>query len=80
MYLASELELVRFHVYPAAAEADAFGFQTQPLLNRVIAAQLDFAAGAEHALPGQSKGTMQDARYLAGMAWEACSFGNCTVS
>ena len=62
--LRSELELVRLHVYAPPAEAHAFGFQPQPLFNRGIPTQLDLAAGAEHALPGQSERSMQHSRYL----------------
>jgi hypothetical protein len=51
----SEFPLAPFHVYAAATEIDSLGFQSQTLFDRGIAGQLDVAACAEHALPGQSE-------------------------
>lgn len=54
-----------FHVDAAAAERNTFGFQAEALLKTRFPAQLDFAAGAEDALPGESDGSTQDADDLA---------------
>jgi hypothetical protein len=52
------------HVYAAAAENHSFGFQPEPLLDRVVASQFDFAAGTQNALPGKPEGTVENHRYL----------------
>ena len=44
---------MRLHVDPLSTEADAFHPEPQALLVCCIAAQLDLAAGADDALPGQ---------------------------
>jgi hypothetical protein len=44
-----------FHVHAATAEAHAFGFQAESLLDSVITGKLDFAARPEHSLPGKSE-------------------------
>lgn len=56
----SGLPLVRFHIHLAAAETHAFGFEPESLFYGGIAAQLDFAPGAEHPLPGKSKAMSED--------------------
>ena len=55
-----ELPLVCLHIHLPPAEPNALGFQAQPLLEGRIAAQLDFAACAQHTLPGQSEPTIQN--------------------
>jgi len=40
--------------HAAAAEADPFGFQAQALFESRFASQTDFAARAEHAVPGEA--------------------------
>ena len=56
------------HVDLAAAKADAFSFETQTLFDSGVAAEFDFAAGTENALPRQTVGTAQDLGNLAGRA------------
>ena len=48
-------ELVPFHVNPAAAEDYAFCLQTQSLLDGMITTEFDFSAGAQNAMPRQTK-------------------------
>jgi hypothetical protein len=56
--------LTLFHVHLPPAKADALGFQAQPLLDGRIAAQLDFSARSQDALPGQSEAAMQHLCHL----------------
>jgi hypothetical protein len=53
-----ELKFMRLHIHAATTKTDAFGFQSQALLNRRIAAQLDLATCPENPLPGQSERTV----------------------
>ncbi len=54
-------------------EAHAFGFQPQTLLERRLAAQADFAACAEHAVPGQPVSALpQQLHHQAVMQRVAC--------
>jgi hypothetical protein len=71
---------VRLHIHFSPAEAHAFGFEPQPLLNSGIAAQLDLASGAEYALPRQSKTVAQNRRDLPRCPWKSRSPGDATVS
>jgi hypothetical protein len=48
----SELELMQPHVNAPAAKRHAFVFEAQPLFESRRAAQFDFTAGSNHALPG----------------------------
>lgn len=65
---------MRFHIHPPTAEADAFGFETQSLLNGRIAAEFDFSSCTEHSLPRQSKAVSKDSGNLACRTWKArCS-------
>ncbi len=72
--------LVRFHICTTTSEADTFGFQAKTLLQGRVAAQLDFAAGAEHALPGQAIGSAQNLCDLASVSGKARSPGDRAVS
>jgi len=56
--VACKTEFVRFHIHPPSAEAHTFTFQPQPLFNGRISAQLNLAARAQNAMPGQSERTM----------------------
>jgi len=55
---------VGFHVHAASSEAHTFSFQAQTLFDGRVPTELDLAARAEHALPGQTDGASQDPRYL----------------
>ena len=68
-----------FHVDAAAAEGDAFGFEAKALLKAGFSTQLDFTAGAENALPGESDGAAQDADDLAGGAGMSGSAGDSAI-
>jgi hypothetical protein len=46
---------VRPHVHTSATKRHSFRFQAQPLLNRMVAAQLDLAARAHNPVPGHVK-------------------------
>ena len=46
-----EWKLVQPHVDAPAAEGDAFAFEAQPLFHPRMRAELDFAAGTDHAMP-----------------------------
>ncbi len=71
---------MKFHVDAAAAKGDAFGFEAETLLKSRLAAEFDFSAGTENALPGQSDGPAQDADDLAGGAGMSSSTGDRAVS
>ncbi len=63
--------MVLLHVNPRAAESNTFVFQPETLFHSRFAGEQDFAAGAYHALPGQTAGGMQCPGHLAGGAREA---------
>jgi len=46
------MKFVRLHMRAASAKAHTLRFQSQPLLDCRIAAQLDFATRAKNSLPG----------------------------
>jgi hypothetical protein len=59
---------VKFHIHATPAENYAFSFETKPLLEGGITAQLDFSACAQDAMPGQSEGAMQGPSHSPGGA------------
>jgi hypothetical protein len=61
-------EFVAVHVHAAAAKRYSFGLQAHPLLERILALQLDGPAGANDALPGQSNRATQRPGNLPGAA------------
>jgi hypothetical protein len=63
---------MRFHIHPAAAETHALGLESEPLFEGRIAAELDFSARAEDALPGQPESITQDGRDSASSTRETC--------
>ena len=44
--------MMQFHIHAQADEANAFGFETEALLETVFAGEQDFAAGSYDPLPG----------------------------
>ena len=70
---------MRFHVYSTAPKTHTFGFQPKALLKSGIAAELDFAARAQHALPGQAVGAAQDFCDLASVSRKTSGLGNRAV-
>ena len=64
--------LVRLHIHPPPAKAYALGLESQALLNRGVAGQLDRAARTQHSLPGQSEAAPQHGRHLSRRSWKAC--------
>jgi hypothetical protein len=58
-----KLKLTLPQIRPASAKPYALSLQSQPLFDGRIAAQLDLAACAQHALPGQSEAAMQHPRH-----------------
>lgn len=74
-----KFEFVRFHIHLAAAEAHAFGFEPESLFHGRIAAQLDLAASAEDALPGQSETVAQNGNDLARCSRKSGSTSYATV-
>jgi hypothetical protein len=73
------VEFVAFHVYAPAAEHDTFRFEPQPLLNRGIAAQLDFASGTKHAMPGKIESSMECGDDLSRGPGITCGPGDRTI-
>ena len=71
---------VLLHVDAASAELHSLGFQAKSLLEGVIAAQLDRASRAQHALPGQSDRSAQGRHHPAGSAGESGSLRDGTVA
>jgi len=63
---------MRFHIHSLTAKTNALCFQPEPLLQRVFAVKLDFAAKAEHTLPGDADGVVQNTRNQACAAWQSC--------
>jgi hypothetical protein len=60
---ACELELAFFHIDATAAKLYSFRSEAKPLLDGLVAAELDFSTCAQHTLPGHSKPSMQDLRH-----------------
>ena len=54
---------MKFHIDAASAEGYAFGFEAKALLDGGVTAKLDFSAGAEDTMPGQSDGAVQGPCY-----------------
>lgn len=67
------------HVNTAATKGDALGLQAESLLKAGFSAELDFAAGAEDAVPRESERTAQDADDLACGAGMSGSAGDSAV-
>jgi hypothetical protein len=67
---------VEFHVDASAAEGDTFHLQAESLLGGVLSGEFDGAAGAEYAVPGQSRDLLQDADDLTGRSRPACGAGD----
>ena len=72
--------LVAAHVDAAAAEDNTLGLETQTLLEAGFSSQLDFAPGAQNALPGQAEGAVQGPGDLARRAGIAGGPGHRTIS
>jgi hypothetical protein len=53
------------HVHPAPPEADAFGLQSQALLDAGLATQLDFSSRAHNPVPREIERPMQRSHHLA---------------
>ncbi len=64
------------HVDLASTEADPFSFETQALFDSGVAAEFDFAAGTENALPRQTVRTAQDLGNLARCAGVSRGLGD----
>jgi len=71
--------LVTFHIDAAAAKGYALGFEAKTLLNGGIATQLDFSAGAEHALPRHSERAMEGPRNSPGRAGISCGASHFSI-
>ena len=73
------MEFAANHIHFMAAEDDAFGLETQPLFNRRIAAQLDGAAGSEHAMPRHINSPAERCYHLSRGPGKASSAGDGSV-
>jgi hypothetical protein len=65
MSLSAEEKLVALHVHARSAEGHGFHAQAESLFRGTFSAQLDRAARADDAVPGQSGNLPQDAHDLA---------------
>src|SRR5438034_8405927 len=74
------MEFVRLHIDSPAAEAYTFAFQPQPLFDGRISAQLNLAACAQNAMPGQSERTMENSDNLPRCPGISCPAGDSAVS
>src|SRR5271166_2513473 len=75
-----EYKLAAVNVHPAAAERYFFSGQAEALFQPFFSGQEDFAAGANHTVPGKSFGCLQGPDHLAGCSWEAGGLGNFAIS
>ena len=53
------------HIHAPAAETHSLRLQSQSLFDSRVAAELDLATCAQHSLPGQTEGALQNTRDLA---------------
>lgn len=70
---------MKTHVHPATSERDAFHLQPEPLIDSMIAAQLDMSSSADNSLPGKINSSVQRPHNLACSAGIAGRFGNRAV-
>jgi hypothetical protein len=68
------------HIHPHAAKSYPFHAQAKTLFGAIFSRELDGTARAEHAVPGQSLNTLQDAHNLPRSSRPARSLGNRSVT
>jgi hypothetical protein len=68
------------HIHPQAAKSDPFHAQAKTLFGAIFSRELDGTARAEHAVPGQSLNTLQDAHNLPRSSRPTRSLGNRSVT
>jgi hypothetical protein len=68
-------KLVPLHIHAHPAERHALHAQPEFLLSAIFSAQLDGPAGADNAVPGQSRNLAQNPHYLTRGSGPACSLG-----
>jgi hypothetical protein len=68
------------HIHPHAAKSYPFHAQAKTLFGAIFSRELDGTARAEHAVPGQSPNTLQDAHNLPRSSRPTRSLGNRSVT
>jgi hypothetical protein len=74
-----ESELMPVQVNAPAAEADAFHFQQQPLLERVLTWHTDSASCADYAMPRQSVERVESSNDLSRSSWKSGRGGDLSI-
>ena len=71
---------MELHIDARSAKCHAFHAQAESLFGSAFSGKFDGAAGADHAVPGQSRGLAQQADDLARGSRPACGPGNRAVA
>jgi len=75
----AEVPLAQSHINFAPPKYYAFGFETEALFDGGIAAQFDFSARTQYALPRQSERAFQDSCDQSCPAGQSRCLGNCAI-
>jgi hypothetical protein len=70
---------VALHIHAAAAKNNFLTLEAKALLEGVIAAEFDLAAGTQNAMPGQINGSMESPRHQPGTAAKSGGASDRTV-